>query len=208
MLHFEDLPLGEEWTTRGRTITEGDLASYITMAGDYNPLYADAHYASGGPQKGVVLPGTMISAVALGLGTMDMPIPATVALVGMTWRYLHPVRLGDTVRAHWRLGRKRQVDNPSWGLAVWQVEVTNQDSTVVASGEIARLVERRPEPEISLEPEPAPAPQPERPPARRRRRRSSRGPRPAVKEGGQGSPPPTPPHEAGFAGTPDAGEGG
>jgi acyl dehydratase len=179
LFYFEDLPLGGEWTTRGRTLTEADLSAFIASSADYNPLYADAEYAARSPNGGVVLPGSMISAVALGLGSMDVPMPVTIALVGMTWRFLAPVRPGDTVRGHWRLGRKRAVENPAWGLAVWQVDVTNQEEEVVASGEIARLVVRRSEPAAEPEPEAEVSPEAaeeaaDRPAPRRRRRRSKR----------------------------------
>ncbi|MDR0358638.1 MAG: MaoC family dehydratase, partial [bacterium] len=180
-LSFEDLPLGGEWTTRGRTITEADVAGYIALAGDFNPLYADAHYAASGPHQGVVLPGPMIASIAVGLGTMDTPLPSTVALVGMTWRFVRPARPGDTLYTRWRLGRKRSVENPDWGLSVWQVEVRNQDRALVATGEVARLVERRtplvevPAEEVeALEPaaeEQAAEPEPRAAGGRRRRRR-------------------------------------
>ena len=160
-LTFEDLPLGGEWSTRGRTVTEADLAAYISMAGDFNPLYADAAYARTGPQAGVVLPGSLIAAVTLGLGAIDVPLPQTVALVGMHWSFVAPARPGDTLYSHWRLGRKRPVQEPEWGLGVWQIEVVNQEGATVAKGEVARLVVRREplpdlaQPSVPITPEPA-----------------------------------------------------
>jgi acyl dehydratase len=143
-LYFEDLPLGGEWSTRGRTITEADLSAFIACAGDYNPLYADAHAAAGGPYGGLVLPPSLISAVAFGLGAMDVPLPATLGMVGMNWRFLQPARPGDTLRSRWRLVRKRPVEKPGRGLVFWQVEVINQHDQAVASGEVGRLIECRP----------------------------------------------------------------
>src|SRR5579875_903365 len=141
--HFEELPLGSEWTTRRRTIGQAEVAAFLGLSGDLNPLYADVEYARGGPFGEVVVPGTLIAALAIGLGTIDGPVPATVGLVGMTWRFQRPVHVGDTIRCRWRLHRKRDVENPHWGLAVWQVEVENQHGEVVATAELARLVSRR-----------------------------------------------------------------
>src|SRR5262249_43042269 len=81
-----------------------------------------------------------------GLGAIDVPVPATIGMVGMTWRFLRPVRPGDTIGSRWRLNRKRPVENPRWGLAVWHVEVENQRGEMVATGEVTRLVGRREQP--------------------------------------------------------------
>jgi len=154
------LPLGGEWTTRRRTITQADLIAFVGLSGDYNPLYTDVEHARGGPYGEPVVPGTLVAAVTTGLGAIDVPVPATVGMVGMTWRFLRPVRPGDTIGARWRLNRKRPVDNPQWGLAVWQIEVENQRGETVATCEITRLVSRREQPA-----------EPARPGKNRRRRR-------------------------------------
>src|SRR5262249_10933230 len=145
-VHFEDLPLGSEWRTRRRTITAADLASFVGISGDYNPLYTDAEHARSGHYGDLVVPGALVAAITTGLGAIDVPVPATVGMVGMAWRFVRPVRPGDTIRSRWRLNRKRPVDNPRWGLAVWQVEVENQRGEVVATAEMTRIVSRREQP--------------------------------------------------------------
>jgi len=140
------LPLGGEWTTRRRTITQADLTAFVGLSGDYNPLYTDAEHARVGPFGEPVVPGTLVAAVTTGLGAIDVPVPATVGLVGTTWRFQRPVRPGDTIGTRWRLNRKRPVENPRWGLVVWQVEVENQRGETVATGEVTRLVCRREQP--------------------------------------------------------------
>lgn len=81
--------------------------------------------------------------MAIGLGSLDVPVPATVALVGMTWRFTRAVPVGSTVRSRWRLNRKRGVQRPGWGLTGWQVEVLGPGAEVCAIGEVTRLVARR-----------------------------------------------------------------
>jgi acyl dehydratase len=192
--HFEDLPLGGEWTTRRRTVTEADVTAFVALAGDYNPLYADVEHAKSTLFGRPVAPGAFVAALTTGLGSMDVPIPATVGLVGMSWKFLIPVLPGDTLGSRWRLTRKRNVENPRWGLAVWQVDVENQRGEVVASGEVARLVAKREQPAerssrsrrrrrkgapagqsaadvVLAEPVPEPAPADLPPPSARRRRR-------------------------------------
>ena len=143
-------------------MTETDLAFYRGLAGDLNPLHSDHEHAARSP-IGLSLPGPLVGAVAIGLGSVDVPMPATVALVGMTWKFTKPVHVGESIAARWRLNRKRDVENPSWGLVTWQVEVVGGDGEVKALGEITRLVARRT----------AIAPDGEQAGAKRRRRRRS-----------------------------------
>jgi acyl dehydratase len=187
--YFEELLLGGEWTTRRRTISEADIAVFNGLAGDYSPLVADAQYAASSHFGGRVASGALLVAAAMGLGSMDAPPIHSAGLVGMSWRFLKPVRAGDTIHTVWRLARKRPVENPRWGLAVWQVAVRNQDDQACAEGEVARLVIRREQPAPpsgggrrrrrrrpaaeAPAPEPAPADIPS--PARRRRRRGGGG---------------------------------
>jgi hypothetical protein len=157
----------------------------------------DAPRAAQGHLGGRVAHGSLLISIALGLGSMDVPQPNTVALVGTTWRFLKPVKPGVTVHAVWRLARKREVTNPRWGLAVWQVELDDQNRERVLEGEVSVLVNRReaasaaasrsrrrrrgkaliavtaPTAEANL-PEPAPADTPS--PASRRRRPSKPAP--------------------------------
>src|SRR5579872_6822134 len=65
LLYFEDLPLGGEWLSRRRTLTETDLALYRGLAGDLNPLHSDREHAERSP-IGLSLPGPLLGAVALG----------------------------------------------------------------------------------------------------------------------------------------------
>jgi 3-hydroxybutyryl-CoA dehydratase len=222
LIHFEDLELGGRWATRGRTITEADLAAHAGVSGDFGFLHMDATRAAQGHFGGRVAHGPLLISIALGLGSTDVPQPNTVALVGTTWRFLKPVKPGTTVHAVWRLGRKRDVTNPRWGLAVWQVELCDQNEDRVLEGEVSVLVNRREVavsaasrsrrrrrgkapaavPVLTAEsnlPEPAPADTPS--PASRRRRPS----KPATTaEASVAAPPPAPTPEGATEGAAEA----
>jgi acyl dehydratase len=170
------------WTTRRRTLTEADLAGYVGLSGDFNPLYADVEHARSGPYGGLVVPAPLIAAVVAGLGAIDVPIPHTVALVGWNWRFEVPVRPGDSILSRWRLNRKRDVEDARLGLVTWQVEVENQRGELVAMAEVVRLVARRPETGLGELAEAGDGVAGDQARAGRRRRRR-RG-------GGNGAPPP------------------
>jgi len=128
-----------------------------------------------------VVPGALLAAMANGLGSMDVPLARTVALVGMTWRFERPVRPGDTISCCWRLNRKRGVEEPAWGLCGFAVEVKNQRDEVVATADMVRLIERRPVAGTEVVPAQSGPAEGEaaRSGRRRRRRRSGTGDGPA-----------------------------
>src|SRR5436189_6434609 len=78
LVHFEDLPLGGEWSTRRRTITEAELSAFVGLSGDYNPLYTDVEHARGSHFGDRVVPGALIAAMTAGMGASAVPVPATV----------------------------------------------------------------------------------------------------------------------------------
>jgi acyl dehydratase len=204
---YEDLQLGGVWSTRGRTLTEADFSAYAGVAGDYG-LHVDAEAAASSYFGARVAPAGLLVGVAIGLGSMDVPGAAGVALVGTSWRFVKPAPIGMTVHARWRLQRKRDVENPRWGLCTWDV-VLLAGEDAVADGEVSFLVARReaapvaparprrgrrrrktpevpilPPPEANLPPSgqaiPEPAPEDVPPPKTRRRRRSTASARPAA----------------------------
>jgi len=113
--------------------------------------------------------------MAVGLGSIDMPIPEIAAWEWVNWKFPKAVKAGETIYAHWTLTQKRP---PAHGapaaIAVWRVDVhTAADGAVCAEGEIGASVFRRSAPHV----ERPPAPTAPGSPARRRRRR-----RPATAE--------------------------
>ena len=69
-----------------------------------------------------------------------------IALLG--WDRLSfraPVRIGDTIRTHWRtIAATPSQSRPEAGVVRDAVELRNQKGTVVMVGELATLVRRRP----------------------------------------------------------------
>jgi len=187
--------------TRRRTLTDADLGLFMGVAGDFTPLHLDSANA---PRPA---PAPFLAAAAIGLGSIDSPQPASAGTAAMSWRFLSPVRAGDTIHARWRLTQKRALDNPRLGLAVWRVEVLNQGGTLCADGELAVQVtkreaapaqparrRRRRRGAAAQAPEAAataaePAPADASPPARRRRRRRSGSGTPATAAPASTAPP-------------------
>ena len=44
MLYFDDIQVGAEYESPGRTVTEADIVLFAGISGDYNVLHTDAEY--------------------------------------------------------------------------------------------------------------------------------------------------------------------
>ena len=48
-LYFDDVEVGQEWKSHGRTITQADVVNFAGISGDYNPIHMDHHFAATTP---------------------------------------------------------------------------------------------------------------------------------------------------------------
>jgi len=107
--------------------------------------------------------------MAVGLGSVDMPVPSVAEWEWLNWKFPRPVHAGDTIYARWTLTQKRP---PAGGapsaIVVWRVDVHTADGALCAEGEVGAKVKR------NLDAARHPAPEQPAAPSRRRRGRRSR----------------------------------
>jgi hypothetical protein len=116
--------------------------------------------------------------MAIGLGSVDMPVPAIAEWEWLNWKFPRPVRAGDTIYAHWMLTQKRPpVGGAASSIAVWRVDVLSADGALCAEGEIGAKVTRAVVATRREAPEAATT-GPATTPRRRRRRSRANGPAP------------------------------
>jgi 3-hydroxybutyryl-CoA dehydratase len=69
---FDDILVGHEFRTPGRTITEADVVSFSAWTGDRNPMHTDAHWSE---EHGIfgqrIAHGMLILSYAIGLIPLD-----------------------------------------------------------------------------------------------------------------------------------------
>ena len=137
------------------------------MAGDFSPLTIEAGRDGLRPA-----PPALILAMAVGLGSVDMPVPSVAEWEWLNWKFPRPVHAGDTIYARWTLTQKRP---PRGGAAsavvVWRVDVHTLDGAMCAEGEVGAKVKRGAAAAAHRTPDAA---TPAGPGAPRRRRRRSR----------------------------------
>src|SRR3990172_3130964 len=79
--YFEEIQVGLEYLSPGRTVTEADIVAFAGLSGDYNVLHTDAEFMRTSIFGERIAHGLLGLAIQSGLGMRAMPRPlATVAL--------------------------------------------------------------------------------------------------------------------------------
>jgi hypothetical protein len=85
--------------------------------------------------------------MAVGLGSVDMPVPAVAEWEWLNWKFPRAVRAGDTIYARWTLTQKRApVGGSPTAIVVWRVDVHTAGGALCAEGEVGASVLRTPQP--------------------------------------------------------------
>lgn len=143
---FNDLVVGDCWTSTGRTLTEADLVAFCGVSGDFHPLHVDAEYAARSRFGARLIHGALVLSVATGQrGQLPFVGEALVAFVEIrSWAMRSPVHLGDTVRTRTAVAELRPTSDGASGVVVQRVEVLNQHDEVVHVGDMVNVVRTRP----------------------------------------------------------------
>jgi 3-hydroxybutyryl-CoA dehydratase len=143
-LFFDDVAVGQEWQSLGRTVTEADIVNFAGLSGDFNPIHVDHEFAKMTPFRRPIAHGLLIVAIGSGLGTAN-PAMRTVAFLGMRdVRFTGTVFAGDTIRVRTKVLAKELRGRGKRGEITWQRQIVNQEGKVVQEGISVTLVECRP----------------------------------------------------------------
>ncbi|MBL0419372.1 MaoC family dehydratase N-terminal domain-containing protein [Ramlibacter sp. AW1] len=139
---FDELQVGQRWTSPGRTLTEADLLQACMTSGDWHPIHADEDYASRTPLGRRIFHGTWGLHVAVGMAT---PFPEfgedVIGALGLSeWRYLKPLFVGDTVRVEVEIAAKRRTSDGRRGVIERRLTLRNQAGEIVQQGQSGMLV--------------------------------------------------------------------
>src|SRR5437773_9939213 len=95
--YFDDIQVGEEYESPGRTVTESDIVMFAGLSGDYNVLHTDAEFMKQSIFGERIAHGLLGLAIQSGLFSRATRAYATLALVGLRWKVMAPVKIGDTI---------------------------------------------------------------------------------------------------------------
>ena len=146
--HFDELEIGQTLLTHRRTVTEADIVNFGCLSGDHFYMHFDEDAARDSMFEKRIAHGYFVLSAAAGL-FVDPGVGPVLANYGLdTLRFVNPVGIGDTIQA--RLTCKSKIDQGKTtpkgdpvGVVSWDVEVTNQNSELVASYDILTLVQKR-----------------------------------------------------------------
>jgi acyl dehydratase len=142
--HFEEIEVGEEYESPGRTVTETDIVIFAGLSGDYNILHTDAEFMKQSIFGERIAHGLLGLSIQAGLFTRATLPYATIALTSLRWKFKGPIKIGDTIRVRARVSGKKETSKPDRGIVTLERRVLNQRDEVVQEGETDLMVERRP----------------------------------------------------------------
>jgi acyl dehydratase len=140
---FEDIEIGSERRSFGRTITEADFVIHAGHTGDYFPHHVDAAWCATQEIGQRIAHGTLVFSVGIGL-TATTINPRAMSYGYDRLRFIRPVHIGDTITTITRIADKR--DHPKrtgHGVVIEAVDIRNQRDETVLACEHLYLVERR-----------------------------------------------------------------
>lgn len=138
--HFDEIAVGEQYRSRGRTITESDIVQWCALTGDWYVLHTDAHYAATTRFGQRIAPGLLVLAYAAGLG-VPPDSPSIVANYGSDkLRFTAPTFIGDTLHLRSEVLEKTVKREGRDGVVRLRWDMHNQNGTVVMASELQILM--------------------------------------------------------------------
>ena len=131
LCYFEDVEREVSLETPGLTVTRAHVALFTGVTGD--PALRDPD----------AVPDLLPLCLSSGLGwRVPRPPLAVLAFMGFEWRFLLPLKVGDTIHSVSLTVAKRSMREG--GVIIEERRIVNQRGETVQSGKLTLLVERRP----------------------------------------------------------------
>jgi acyl dehydratase len=141
---FDDLRIGDEVATIGRTITETDVVNFAGVSGDFHPEHMNDEYAKKGPIGRRIVHGLLTTAAATGMvNQTGITEGTTIAVLEMKQKFLKPVKFGDTIHSVFRIADKKETRKPDRGIVTATLTVLNQKDEAVLEAEIVMMLYRK-----------------------------------------------------------------
>jgi acyl dehydratase len=134
---FDELNVGDVFTTPGRTIGEPDVVHFASWTGDTLPIHVDKHWAERHGMYGRrTANGLLVVSYTVGL----LPLDGERVLALRRVRELvfkRPTFLGDTI--HGRGEIQRLLEHEHFGCVITRLDSVNQHGEVVVRGRFEML---------------------------------------------------------------------
>jgi acyl dehydratase len=146
MMYFEDLNVGDSWTSAEHTVDQEEILAY-NRTNDPWPIHIDPAESARSPFGGVIASGgyTISLMYRLSHQIVNQPDQAWAFLGGFDWhvKFVEPVRSGDRLDERITVLEKRLSSKPGRGIVKHLIEVINDRQRLALSIESTVLIATR-----------------------------------------------------------------
>ncbi len=134
-LFFDDLAVGMEFHSAGRTVTEADIVAFAGLSGDYNQLHVDREFAGETSHGGRIAHGLLVLSILSGLSTripvMQAIGDAIIGLAGLECRWKKATKIGDTLHVQLTVTDLKLTSKGTSGIVTLNRNAVNQNGETV-----------------------------------------------------------------------------
>ena len=142
---FEDFEVGaryKHWP--GKTITESECSMFSLLTMNHHPLHFDSAYAAETQHGGILVVGTLVFSLVVGMSVRDVSGCAIANLEYEKVVHNGPVFVGDTIYGETDvLGKRESESKPDRGIAHVETRGINQRGEIVLTFRRRVLVPKR-----------------------------------------------------------------
>jgi acyl dehydratase len=144
-MYYEDLPVGRQFKTIGRTVTEADITNFVNATGMVEVLFTNIEFLKEESDiKQRLAPGALGYTFAEGLLVQSTMQHTGFAFLHMELNVHGPVFAGDTIHVEVEVIEARLSKNrPGRGLVRTRNKVVKQDGTVALTYTPLRMIKCR-----------------------------------------------------------------
>ena len=140
---YDDVRIGDHFTTAGVTVTETHVVAFAGLSGDLFDVHMDDDFARSQGFSGRIAHGLLGLALADGLKTRSPVRLMGVATLGWTWSFRAPIMIGDRICARIEIEHHRLTRRGDRGILKLRMQILKQDKSVAQEGHSELLVRRR-----------------------------------------------------------------
>lgn len=141
LLVFENLRIGDTWTSNSREMTSGEIREFADLTGDFTRIHLDEAYAADTPFGAPIAHGLLGLSVLAGLSSVAPTVHTTALLNIQSWQFRKPIFVGDQIHAVTEV-KALQERGRRHGEVEWYRKLVNQRGEIVQDGIFTTLVER------------------------------------------------------------------
>lgn len=144
-LYFEDFEVGQEIKhSHSKTIFECDNNFFSLMTMNHHPVHTNIDYASNNQHGKILVVGTLVFSLAVGITVPDISGKAIANLGYEDVKHLNPVFVNDTIYVRTKILDKRtSKSKPDRGIVYVESIAYNQNGVDVLSFRRNVLVKRK-----------------------------------------------------------------